>query len=119
MLAVPDWIKRIDKRKRKRYQITLPVKAMVVHRRKVMASFDCKTVDISSGGACLDTDVEELRPGMTVKLFMEWPDVYLSEKIEPIALNFCATSKVVRHSGQFLAVRFTSREFRTRKTGKP
>lgn len=97
-----------DRRQDRRYRIQLDCRWKLIRRRKLLDVGVGTTIDLSSGGILFDAQ-RELPPGLNVELSVSWP--VLLHNVAP--LNLVITGKIIRVSGNRIAVRMKQHEFRT------
>lgn len=97
-----------DRRANPRYRVVLDVRWKVIHRKRDLYSGTGLTVDFSSGGIQFDTD-EPPSVGRTIEMSIAWPALL----DETIPLRLVAEGRVVRITGQRVAVGIQRYEFRT------
>lgn len=102
-----------DRRAVTRYPLTLGVRYVVLNRHTGVATTGAgQTVDLSSCGVRFTTD-SLLEPGLSVKLFIDWPAL-LDGAVE---LQLTMSGTVVRSSGHEASLRIERHGFRTRGRG--
>jgi len=97
-----------DRRRDYRYLIQLDLKWKLIRRKRVLDAGAGRTIDLSSGGICFETE-RPLHPGLNVELSIAWP--VLLHKTSPLQL--VVSGKIVRVNGNRSAVVMTHHEFRT------
>ncbi len=101
-----------DRRKKRRYPISMQVEFKIVKNYLVIGSGSGTCVDLSSNGIAFTTD-KPLRVGSYMELSANWP-VLLNGACP---LKLVIFGKVVRSNGNFAAIAADRHEFRTRKAG--
>jgi PilZ domain len=99
-----------DRRLSSRFPVQEEVKYRLLNS-KVKLSGTGRTLDMSSGGILFTTE-QQLSPGRTVELSVNWPAM-----LGNCPLKFVAVGKVVRSGPAEAAVRIQRYEFRTRASG--
>ena len=97
-----------DRRRRRRYSLSLAVRWKLLWRAKPVESGVGRTLDLSSGGVLFETD-QELPVGMKVEVYVSWP-VLLDTAT---AIQLVVAGNIVRSEQNQVAVQFTQHEFRT------
>jgi len=97
-----------ERRASRRYAVSAEVRYLVVSRRTPIAGTG-RTVDLSSGGALIQT-ADPLPNGATVRLSIAWP----ARLDARIALSLDVVGKIARVDGLLAGVVFDRHEFRTR-----
>ena len=100
--------KTSDRRANRRYDVTLEVRWKVVHRKRVLYSGTGLTVNFSSGGIQFETS-EPPSVGRTVEMAIAWPALL----DDSLSLRLFVQGRVVRTTGQRVAVDIDRYEFRT------
>jgi hypothetical protein len=100
----------LDRRLSSRFPVHEEVKYRLLNS-KIKLSGTGRTLDMSSGGILFTTE-QELTPGRTVELSVNWP-----AKLGNCLLKFVAVGRVVRSGPSQAAVRIQRYEFRTRASG--
>ena len=101
-----------DRRKKRRYPISMEVEFKIVKNYLVIGSGRGTSIDLSSNGIAFTTD-KPLRLGSYLELSASWP--VLLDGACPLKLVIFG--KVVRSEGHFAAIASDRHEFRTRKAG--
>jgi len=100
----------LDRRVTSRFPVQEEVKYRVLNS-KVKVSGTGRTLDMSSGGILFTTE-QQLSPGRTVELSVNWP-----ARLGNCLLKFVAVGRIVRSGPTEAAVRIQRYEFRTRASG--
>jgi hypothetical protein len=100
-----------ERRKKRRYPLSLPLKFKVFTRTKVTLSAGAgNLLNISSKGIAFTTD-EFVPPTRLIELSISWP--ILLHGVTPLKL--VAVGRLVRMEGHLIAVEVSRYEFRTAK----
>jgi hypothetical protein len=97
-----------DRRRDKRYEISLDVRWKLIRRRKVLDNGVGRTMDLSSGGMLIDAG-RPLPVGLNLELSITWP--VLLHNVAPLQL--VVTGRIVRARGSQAAIKMVQHEFRT------
>jgi len=97
-----------DRRRDKRYEISLDVRWKLIRRRKVLDNGVGRTMDLSSGGMLIDAG-RPLPVGLNLELSITWP--VLLHNTAPLQL--VVSGRIVRARGTHAAIRMIQHEFRT------
>ena len=97
-----------DRRRDRRYGLHLEVRWKLIRRRRILETGTGQTIDLSSGGLLFDAG-RHLPEGLNMELSINWP--VLLRDVAPLQLVI--SGKIVRTSGQRIAVRAAQHEFRT------
>ncbi|MFB3828626.1 MAG: PilZ domain-containing protein [Bryobacteraceae bacterium] len=102
---------RGDRRKHRRYGLTLELRYKSLKGRRVIEMGYGTTCDLSVGGLAFFSD-QALPQGAAVEIWMDWP-VLLHDQ-HPLQL--VVFGRVVRSTSAITAIRMTRHEFRTAGT---
>ena len=99
---------RPEQRTHQRYPIEFELVYRLIHRGRVERQGTGRTLNISSGGALLETD-DSLPTGRSIELMISWP--FLLEGICPLKLVM--QGRIIRCDGRGIAVKVSHHDFRT------
>ena len=97
-----------ERRTGRRYEVSLKVRWKIMHRRRLLEAGTGMTLEMSSGGILFKSE-QRLPPENTIELAIAWP-VLLHNTLP---LQLIISGRVLRISGQHVAVRILQHEFRT------
>ena len=101
-----------DRRADRRYRLSLDLWWKLVRRRKVMASGQGRTVDLSSGGI-LFVAGHALPVGIDVEMSISWPALFRNRH----PMRLVALGRIVRSDGNRVAIRLLQHEFQSAAEG--
>lgn len=109
VVHVKSWdVHQFERRKHRRYRISLPLVYKVLNRGRAMSEGCGRTLNISSHGVFFSAQ-EFLPQGHSVELFIDWPvlqkDLFASQLV--------LTGQIVRNVGKDVGVKFVQYQFRT------
>jgi hypothetical protein len=102
-----------DRRTSRRYEFSLKLRWKVSRRKHPAETGTGTTIDLSSNGILLESDQQMPIDG-SVELSICWP-VLLHDTLP---MQLIVTGRVVRFSGQRVAVQFGQHEFRAARAAK-
>ncbi|MBV8906831.1 MAG: hypothetical protein JOZ22_24595 [Acidobacteriia bacterium] len=97
-----------ERREGRRYDVSLKLRWKILHRRRLLESGTGITLEMSSGGLLFKSD-QTLPPENTIELAIAWP-VLLHNTLP---MQLIVSGRVLRISGQHVAVSILQHEFRT------
>jgi hypothetical protein len=97
-----------DRRTGHRYEVSLEVRWKVSRRKRLLEAGRGTTIDVSSGGVLFEADRKIPTEGY-VELFISWPALLNNS----LPMQLVVTGRVVRVSGDRVAVQMLQHEFRT------
>lgn len=100
-----------DRRSDRRYALHLELRWKLIRRRRILETGIGRTLDLSSGGILIETD-RTLPVGLNLELSVAWP--VMLHNVAPMQLVI--SGRIVRCSGQRVAIRMVQHEFRTAGT---
>jgi len=100
-----------DRRSDRRYALHLDLRWKLIRRRRILETGVGRTLDLSSGGILIETD-RSLPVGLNLELSVAWP--VMLHNVAPMQLVI--SGRIVRCSGQRVAIRMVQHEFRTAGT---
>jgi hypothetical protein len=100
-----------ERRSDRRYALHLDLRWKLIRRRRILETGVGRTLDLSSGGILIETE-RSLPVGLNLEISVAWP--VMLHNVSPMQLVI--SGRIVRTSGQRVAIRMLQHEFRTAGT---